>query len=1071
LKTVKNAKPNMDSYIENHKSETTRFIEPALNMSKAAVIIGIVCRAVICFIGICAYTLFVCDAFDIVHLESATRVYRVPESAVILAALVLSLLMVVSNINRLTKYIVPLSSLAVFLAVITVSYGNPVAFISDSLRRIYNFALKSMVSEGYTYFGSYMTDDSYSFDTSMLLLIGTLIFTTVTAFIIYECIFKKVRILPLVIVSIIYIVPILSYNITRTNKPIAMLIVFGCGALSMWFYDFNYLGARQKRQAAKEHRALMREEKRKKSEAAKQERLKLDSEADTIYKAAILAELGPAVALTARNAVYKKYRKDKKKQKKLLKLEKKKQSAEKRKEKADLIRKKREEKKKTVRQEHHNKELNIRKQKGNAEDQKSQLHRENIRKISAGGFAGIAAALIAVLAVFIPASLVKSDFTVIPFINNRVEYARAYVTQLLYGDEVDLNDENVYQSDSGMYSRTLSFDSVEFSGKLIFKVEAPTDTNVYLKSWSGTDYDESSNSWMGADSDQIVDFRQEFGSDFSSDQITTSFNKYIYPSSADYTEPDIYRNFKLYGFVSEQVNVYRMSSGADLLYIPTVLDTDVGVLKYSSGTAADFRYRNYFDGIYSSRMNTPGTGYSTYSFVTSLTNPESQSNIEMSQKYYDVSNKYIDEYNADPVSKDEIYSTYISELEKNSIKYTGTDLLTRYIAMSVEEKQQYTECVAKEQEYRQYVYDTYASASDDEDIKQLSDDIYSGVADKSDSSSYIMAVIDYLNNNYKYTLQPLLKTGTKYSDVLHAFLFDEKEGYCTHFATAAAVLLRDQGYAVRYCEGYIADGFEKNYRQNAVSEYRSDVFDSDAHAWIEVYFNDVGWVRYEVTPGYIAQAYSQGTDSSSDTQSDTVNTSGSQVNETVTEAPQDFETEAVETQASQETGSQTSSDAGVLHVVFVVAVVVAAVLLLVFIVSAFWKWLKRRSDAAVRKRYKLINDARSEKIYKDFRTDRKELSRQLDDSILDILRAVGAGPKNGELSTDYGKRLATEYKGLSRTDAVEVMRIIQKNEFGNGITFGEINVLADYLDDMITVVYSSLSLREKIEFRYIKRII
>ena len=31
--------------------------------------------------------------------------------------------------------------------------------------------------------------------------------------------------------------------------------------------------------------------------------------------------------------------------------------------------------------------------------------------------------------------------------------------------------------------------------------------------------------------------------------------------------------------------------------------------------------------------------------------------------------------------------------------------------------------------------------------------------------------------------------------------------------------------------------------------------DSNAHAWVEVYYDDIGWVQYEATPPYLAGMY------------------------------------------------------------------------------------------------------------------------------------------------------------------------------------------------------------------------
>ena len=71
------------------------------------------------------------------------------------------------------------------------------------------------------------------------------------------------------------------------------------------------------------------------------------------------------------------------------------------------------------------------------------------------------------------------------------------------------------------------------------------------------------------------------------------------------------------------------------------------------------------------------------------------------------------------------------------------------------------------------------------------------------------------------------------------FLGSSDTGYCVHFATAAAVLLRAAGIPARYVEGYLVQA--EAGKSVAVQELH-------AHAWVEYYVNQVGWVILEATP-------------------------------------------------------------------------------------------------------------------------------------------------------------------------------------------------------------------------------
>ena len=87
-----------------------------------------------------------------------------------------------------------------------------------------------------------------------------------------------------------------------------------------------------------------------------------------------------------------------------------------------------------------------------------------------------------------------------------------------------------------------------------------------------------------------------------------------------------------------------------------------------------------------------------------------------------------------------------------------------------------------------------------------------------------------------YTLKP----GTfDLNNSTDSFLFDQKEGYCVHFAAAFATLSRMVGIPSRIVTGYRPDG------SDSIGNYLI-VRESDAHAWVEVYL-DGAWRRVEST--------------------------------------------------------------------------------------------------------------------------------------------------------------------------------------------------------------------------------
>lgn len=76
-------------------------------------------------------------------------------------------------------------------------------------------------------------------------------------------------------------------------------------------------------------------------------------------------------------------------------------------------------------------------------------------------------------------------------------------------------------------------------------------------------------------------------------------------------------------------------------------------------------------------------------------------------------------------------------------------------------------------------------------------------------------------------------------DAVTAFL-DERRGYCTHFATTMAVMARSLGIPAR-----LGVGFQGGVR---TGPHTYEVAWSQAHAWPELFFDGIGWVRFEPTP-------------------------------------------------------------------------------------------------------------------------------------------------------------------------------------------------------------------------------
>lgn len=123
--------------------------------------------------------------------------------------------------------------------------------------------------------------------------------------------------------------------------------------------------------------------------------------------------------------------------------------------------------------------------------------------------------------------------------------------------------------------------------------------------------------------------------------------------------------------------------------------------------------------------------------------------------------------------------------------------------------------------------------------------VWSGIqrplTDPGEITQYIR---EFLWSHATYSLTPgMMPLG---EEVAEYFLFEGGQGYCQHFATAATLLYRLYGIPARYAAGYAVQPEE--FEESEDGLYRAVLTDGQAHAWVEIYLKDAGWIPVEVTP-------------------------------------------------------------------------------------------------------------------------------------------------------------------------------------------------------------------------------
>ena len=124
------------------------------------------------------------------------------------------------------------------------------------------------------------------------------------------------------------------------------------------------------------------------------------------------------------------------------------------------------------------------------------------------------------------------------------------------------------------------------------------------------------------------------------------------------------------------------------------------------------------------------------------------------------------------------------------------------------------------------------------------------VDDEPSGAEIIERAMAYLRSQpFQYTLTPPALGAQPVDE----FLFETREGFCEHYASALTVLLRAAGLPARIVMGY------QGGELNGIGGYYI-VRQSDAHAWTEVWLADEGWVRVDAVAAVAPERVALGFD-------------------------------------------------------------------------------------------------------------------------------------------------------------------------------------------------------------------
>ena len=325
--------------------------------------------------------------------------------------------------------------------------------------------------------------------------------------------------------------------------------------------------------------------------------------------------------------------------------------------------------------------------------------------------------------------------------------------------------------------------------------------------------------------------------------------------------------------------------------------------------------------------------------------------------------------------------------------------------------------------------------------------------DKKFSNEVMDKLVTYIRQHMSYTTAP--KKFTEGEDPVNSAMYDVHEGYCVHFASAAAVGFRILGISTVYNTGDVVPS--SAWIKQSDGTYRAVVLDKYSHAWIEAYSEDAGdWVIVDATPlgdradtlGIPKEPDYSGdntADNSSDDTEDPETSEETSSPDVTTEATTDSTTQMSEnTEVTTETDGDSSNgtgengnqvdvpndgsgdaqsgspgDAGdglselVQNRVFRTVVVVLAVILILWGAVIF-----RRRTIVARRRHRLVGRNRISAIY------------EMSTAMYDMMVFSGAIENVSENDTEYADTVTESCSFIKGDEFTEFIKWVQAAVYG-----------------------------------------
>ena len=410
---------------------------------------------------------------------------------------------------------------------------------------------------------------------------------------------------------------------------------------------------------------------------------------------------------------------------------------------------------------------------------------------STSGFACMCISLI--LSLTVSMSLFSSNGMQITSIRNTIDRLANKVMNFLFYESFETAEGAVGGLLDGEF---LDLKTPKFRDLPVMTVTTEKNSSLYLRGWIGREL--TNEGWKVLGDDETEAYKSVVSESFDENTQFYNYTKIVSQQQLKNAKSDD-ETSKL-GFIYDTVDVKAKYSKSKMIFTPVkCLDGEI-IAKHSG-------------------IETIGDT------ITFFKNGRSEGN---EYKYTAAIQTFADrDFYLDFNEKQKQYLSYAETVLKKTDSLNKTE-----------------QFIVDERNYAKYVSSTYLSLPEKSNF--LREIALEETKSYSKSIAKALAIERYFKTNFSYVQKtPNFKDDVQIMDKIGHVINVSKEGYCTYFASAMTIMMRHLGLPARYVTGY----HTMISSDTTSDQYIREINDENYHAWVEVYFDGIGWLTFDPTPG------------------------------------------------------------------------------------------------------------------------------------------------------------------------------------------------------------------------------